>query len=93
LKVVLFVASFTLFIITHKSLLVLKNTEILTCKKFLVLNAGYSLLEGEGLCCSLGVIYGAIGISKLEFLSQNIIFFSCKFFQFLVIKTPDRDLH
>ncbi len=42
---------------------------------------------------SLDVLYGGLGITKLQFLIKNIsIFFSCKFFLIFVIKTLDPDL-
>jgi hypothetical protein len=39
----------------------------------------------------LGVLYGGLGIGKLQFDKKNLIFFSCNFFQFLVIKALDPD--
>jgi hypothetical protein len=55
-------------------------------------SAGCSLLRAEGFSCSLDVLYGGQEISKLQFLIKKIrIFFSCKFFQFLVIKNLDPD--
>jgi len=42
-------------------------------------NAGCSLLRAEGFSCSLGVHYGGLGISELQFWSKIIIFFSCIF--------------
>jgi hypothetical protein len=60
------------------------------------LSAGCSLLRNEDYFCSLEVLYGCLGISKLQSLIKNIIvFFSCKFFQFLDIKNldPDPDPH
>ncbi len=42
----------------------------------LFLSTGCSLLRAEGFSCSLGVLYGGLGISKLKFLIKNIeIFF------------------
>jgi hypothetical protein len=35
---------------------------------FMVLSTGCSLLRAEGFFCSLGVLYGGLGISKLQFL-------------------------
>jgi hypothetical protein len=54
------------------------------------LSAERSLLRAEGFFCGLDFLYGGLGIGKLYFLIQKIvIFFSCKFFQFLAIKTLD----
>jgi hypothetical protein len=40
------------------------------------------MFRDEVFSCSLKVLYGGLGISKLHFLIQKIlIFFSCKFFQ------------
>jgi hypothetical protein len=52
------------------------------------LSAGCSLLRAEGFFCNLDVLYGALGIHKLQFLIQNKCnFFSAvNFFQYLVIK-------
>jgi hypothetical protein len=36
------------------------------------LNTGCSLLRAEGFSCSLGVLYGGLGISKLQFLIKKI---------------------
>jgi hypothetical protein len=41
------------------------------------------VLRAEGFSCSLGVLYGGLGISKLQFLIKNN--------QFFVIKTLDPD--
>jgi hypothetical protein len=51
---------------------------------FMFLRTGCSLLRAEGFSCSLGVLYGGLGISKLQFLIQKIeIKFPAKhFFQF-----------
>jgi hypothetical protein len=48
-------------------------------------------LRAEGLSCSLDVLYGGLGISKLQFLIQQFV--STVFFlsKFLVIKTLDPD--
>jgi hypothetical protein len=50
-------------------------------------------LRAEGFSCSLGVLYGGPGISKLQFLIKIIFdkIFRCKFFSILVIKTLDLD--
>jgi hypothetical protein len=39
---------------------------------FMFLNTGCSLLRAEGFSCSLGVLYGGLGISKLQFLIKKI---------------------
>ncbi len=36
------------------------------------LSTGCSLLRSEGFYCSLGVLYGGLGISKLQFLIKKI---------------------
>ncbi len=36
------------------------------------LSTGRSLLSAEGFSCSLGVFYGGLGISKLQFLMKKI---------------------
>ena len=36
------------------------------------LSAGCSLLRAEGFSCSLSVLYGGLGISKLQFLIKKI---------------------
>jgi len=46
------------------------------------------LREG-GLFCNLDVLYGGLGIGKLKFLIQIIIFPAVNFFHFLVIKILD----
>ena len=45
---------------------------------------GCSLLRAEGFSCSLGVLYGGLGISKLQFLIKKIKikFLFVNFFQF-----------
>jgi hypothetical protein len=35
---------------------------------FMFLSTGCPLLRAEGFSCSLGVLYGGLGISKLQFL-------------------------
>jgi hypothetical protein len=35
-------------------------------------STGCSLLRAEGFYCSLGVLYGGLGISKLQFLIKKI---------------------
>jgi hypothetical protein len=39
---------------------------------FMFLSPGCSLLRAEGFSCSLGVLYGGLGISKLQFLIKKI---------------------
>jgi hypothetical protein len=52
------------------------------------LSTGCSLLRAEGFSCSLGVLYGGLGIIKLQFLIKKIEIKvpAIKFLQFLVIK-------
>ncbi len=52
------------------------------------LSTGCSLLRAEGFSCSLGVLYGGLGISKLQFLIKiiEIKFPAINFFKFQVIK-------
>jgi hypothetical protein len=52
------------------------------------LSTGCSLLRAEGFSCSLCVLYGDLGISKLQFLIKKIKikFPAINFFQFSVIK-------
>jgi hypothetical protein len=37
------------------------------------LGTGCSLLRAEGFSCCLGVLYGGLGISKLQFLIKKIV--------------------
>ncbi len=48
------------------------------------LSNGCSLLRAEGFSCSFGVLYGGLGISKLQFLikKREIKFPAIIFFQF-----------
>jgi hypothetical protein len=39
---------------------------------FMFLSTGCSLLRAEGFSCSLGVLYGGLGISKLHILIKKI---------------------
>jgi hypothetical protein len=48
-------------------------------RKFKFLNARCSLLKDEDFCCRLDVLFGGLGISKLQFSIKNF-FFSCKYF-------------
>jgi hypothetical protein len=52
------------------------------------LSIGCSLLRAEGFSCCLGVLYGGLGISKLQLLIKKIEpkFPAINFFQFQVIK-------
>jgi hypothetical protein len=48
-------------------------------------------LRTEGFFYNLDILYGGLGIGKLQFLiKKNLKKFSCIFFQFLVIKALDR---
>ncbi len=51
---------------------------------FIFWSAGCSLLRAEGFSCSLGVLYGGLGIIKLQFLIKKIKikFLVVNFFQF-----------
>ncbi len=51
---------------------------------FIFWSAGCSLLRAEGFSCSLGVLYGGLGIGKLKFLIKKIKikFLLVSFFQF-----------
>jgi hypothetical protein len=49
---------------THKNI---KKSRI-----FMFLSTGCSRLRAEGFSCSLGVLYGGLGISKLQFLIKKI---------------------
>ena len=55
---------------------------------FMFLSTGCSLLRADSFSCSLGILYGGLGISKLQFLIKKIEikFPSINFFQFKVIK-------
>ncbi len=55
---------------------------------FMFLSTGCFLLRAEGFSCSLGVLYGCLGICKLKFLIKKIEikFPAINFFQFQVIK-------
>ncbi len=57
-------------------------------------SAGCSLLRAEGFSCNLGVLYGGLGISKLEFLIKKIKikFPAVNFFSILGHQTLDPDL-
>jgi hypothetical protein len=55
---------------------------------FIFSSAGCSLLMAEGFSCSLGILYGGLGISKLQFLIKTIKieFLVVNVFQFWIIK-------
>ncbi len=57
------------------------------------LSAGCSLLRAEGFSYSWDVLYGDLGISKLQFLRKKIsnFFSAVNFFTYLVIKTLNLD--
>jgi hypothetical protein len=60
---------------------------------FLSIGTGCSLLRAEGFSCSLGILYGSLGISKLQFLIKKIEINSSsyKFFSILGLQTLDPD--
>ncbi len=64
-----------------------KRTEI-SCSE--VLDALFRRLN-EGFLCSLDILYGGLGISKLQFLFKYQIFSALIVFLFLVIKILDSD--
>jgi hypothetical protein len=51
---------------------------------FMFLSTGGSLLRAKGFSCSLGMLYGGLGISKFQFLIKKIElkFPAINFFQF-----------
>jgi hypothetical protein len=49
-----------------------KPTKIEKVQNFMFLSAGCSFLRAEGFSCSLGVLYGGLGRSKLQFLIKKI---------------------
>ncbi len=55
---------------------------------FIFWSAGCSLLRAESFSCSLGVLYGGLGISKLQILIKKIKikFLVVNFFQFWIIR-------
>jgi hypothetical protein len=62
--------------------------------KFMFWSVGWPLLRAEGFFCNLDILYGGLGIGKLQFLiKRNLTFFQLYFFllQFLVIKALDPD--
>ena len=60
---------------------------------FMFLSTGCSLLRAEGFSCSLGLLYGGLGISKLKFLIKKIEikFPAINFFSILGHQTLDPD--
>jgi hypothetical protein len=60
---------------------------------FMFLSTGCFLLRAEGFSCSLGVLYGGLGISKLQFLIKKIEikFLAVNFFSILGHQTLDPD--
>ncbi len=60
---------------------------------FMFWSAGCSLLRAEGFFCSLGVLYGGLGISKLQFLIKKIKIkvSSCNLFSIFGHQTLDTD--
>ncbi len=56
--------------------------------KFMFWSVGWPLLRAEGLFCNLDVLYGGLGIGKLQFLIKKFKFFSsCNFlFNFWSLK-------
>jgi hypothetical protein len=60
---------------THKNIKMLIN--------FIVCSAECSLLRAEGFSCSLDVLFGGLGISKLKiFIEKRYKNFRCIFIQF-----------
>jgi hypothetical protein len=62
-------------------------------RTFMFLSSGCSLLRAEGFSCSLGVLYGGLGISKFKFLIKKIEnkFPTINFFAILGHQTLDPD--
>ncbi len=59
---------------------------------FIFWSAGCSLMRDEGFSCSLDVLYGGPGISKLQFFYQKMIYFiQPYFFQIFGHQTQDLD--
>jgi hypothetical protein len=60
---------------------------------FMCLSTGCFLLRAEGFSCSLGVLFGGLGISKLQFLIKKIEikFPAINFFSILGHQTLDPD--
>ncbi len=62
-------------------------------RNFMFLSTGCSLLRAEGFCCSLGFLYGGLGISKQQFLIKKIKikFSAINFLSILGHQTLDPD--
>jgi hypothetical protein len=60
---------------------------------FMFLSTGCSLTRAEGFSCSLGVLYGGLGIKKLQFLIKKIEikFPAINFFSIFGLQTLDPD--
>ncbi len=56
-----------------------------------VLKCWMASFRAEGFFYNLDILYGGLGIGKLQFLIKKKKNFSCNFFQFLVIKALDPD--
>ncbi len=59
---------------------------------FMFFSTGCSLLRAEGFSCSLVVLYGGLGKSKLQFLIKKIEIKFQTFFPILGHQTLDLDL-
>ncbi len=61
--------------------------------KVYVLSVGWPLLWAAGFFCNLDILYGGLGISKLQFLikTKNFFLSAVLFFKILVIKALDPD--
>jgi hypothetical protein len=70
-----------------------KNEPQKKSRIFIFLSTGCSLLIAEGFSCSLGVLYGGLGISKLQFVIKKIEikFPAINFFSILGHQTLDPD--
>jgi hypothetical protein len=62
-------------------------------RTFMFLSTGCSLFRFEGFSCSLGVLYGGLGLSKLQFLIKKteIKFPAINFFSILGHQTLEPD--
>jgi hypothetical protein len=57
---------------THKSRKKFVEVHVLKC---------WPLLRAEGFFCNLDILYGGLGIGKMQFLiKKNLIYFSAKIF-------------
>ncbi len=68
-----------------------KNRNTVSTEFSCVWSAGCSLLRAKGFSCSLGVIYGGLGISKWQFLIKKIKLPAVNFFSILGHQTLDPD--